>query len=79
MSTSKIRAVIRNFTTRPGIRGTSGTFGAGASTHRIASTVGPGILERGGNVFGTTDPDPRPGEPAHGGEPRRAVPLRPSR
>ena len=36
------------FTTRPEIRG---TFGAVASTHWIASAVGFGILERGGNAF----------------------------
>ena len=36
------------FTTRPEIRG---TFGAVASTHWIASAVGMGILERGGNAF----------------------------
>ena len=38
----------RSFTTRPEIRG---TFGAVASTHWIASAVGFGILERGGNAF----------------------------
>ena len=37
-----------SFTTRPEIRG---TFGAVASTHWIASAVGFGILERGGNAF----------------------------
>ena len=36
------------FTTRPEIRG---TFGAVASTHWIASAVGFGILEKGGNAF----------------------------
>jgi gamma-glutamyltranspeptidase / glutathione hydrolase len=36
------------FTTRPELRG---TFGAVASTHWIASAVGMGILERGGNAF----------------------------
>jgi len=36
------------FTTRPEI---SGTFGVTASTHWIASAVGFGILERGGNAF----------------------------
>ena len=36
------------FTTRPEIRG---TFGAVACTHWIASAVGFGILERGGNAF----------------------------
>ena len=39
---------IRIFTTRPEIRG---TFGAVASTHWIASAVGFGVLERGGNAF----------------------------
>ncbi len=39
---------IQDFTTRPEIRG---TFGAVASTHWIASAVGFGILERGGNAF----------------------------
>jgi gamma-glutamyltranspeptidase/glutathione hydrolase len=38
----------QTFTTRPEIRG---TFGAVTSTHWIASTVGFGILERGGNAF----------------------------
>lgn len=38
----------QTFTTRPEIRG---TFGAVTSTHWIASTVGMGILERGGNAF----------------------------
>lgn len=37
-----------DFTTRPEIRG---TFGVVTSTHWIASTVGMGILERGGNAF----------------------------
>jgi gamma-glutamyltranspeptidase / glutathione hydrolase len=36
------------FTTRPEIRG---TFGAVASTHWLASTVGMSILEKGGNAF----------------------------
>jgi gamma-glutamyltranspeptidase / glutathione hydrolase len=36
------------FSTRPEIRG---TFGAVASTHWLASAVGMGILERGGNAF----------------------------
>ena len=36
------------FTTRPEI---SGTFGVAASTHWIASSVGFGLLERGGNAF----------------------------
>lgn len=36
------------FTTRPEIRG---TFGVVASTHWIASAVGMGILEKGGNAF----------------------------
>jgi len=36
------------FTTRPEIRG---TFGAVATTHWIASTVGMSVLERGGNAF----------------------------
>ena len=38
----------RPFTTRPEIQG---TFGVVASTHWIASAVGMGILERGGNAF----------------------------
>lgn len=38
----------QQFTSRPEIRG---TFGAVASTHWIASAVGMGILERGGNAF----------------------------
>ncbi|QDY70984.1 gamma-glutamyltransferase family protein [Qingshengfaniella alkalisoli] len=37
-----------SFTTRPEIRG---TFGVTASTHWIASAVGFGILEKGGNAF----------------------------
>lgn len=37
-----------DFTTRPEI---SGTFGVVASTHWIATAVGFGILERGGNAF----------------------------
>ena len=37
-----------DFTTRPEIRG---TFGVVTSTHWIASAVGMGILERGGNAF----------------------------
>ncbi|MCK0168182.1 gamma-glutamyltransferase family protein [Jannaschia sp. S6380] len=37
-----------DFTTRPEIRG---TFGVATSTHWIASAVGMGILERGGNAF----------------------------
>ena len=36
------------FTTRPEI---TGTFGVAASTHWIASTVGMGVMERGGNAF----------------------------
>jgi gamma-glutamyltranspeptidase/glutathione hydrolase len=36
------------FTTRPELRG---SFGAVASTHWIASSVGMGVLERGGNAF----------------------------
>ncbi len=36
------------FTTRPEIRG---TFGAVTSTHWLASAVGFGVLERGGNAF----------------------------
>jgi gamma-glutamyltranspeptidase / glutathione hydrolase len=36
------------FTTRPEI---TGTFGVVTSTHWIASTVGIGVLERGGNAF----------------------------
>ena len=36
------------FTTRPEIEG---TFGVVASTHWIATAVGMGILERGGNAF----------------------------
>ncbi|MEO1493551.1 MAG: gamma-glutamyltransferase [Pseudomonadota bacterium] len=38
----------QTFTTRPEIRG---TFGAVTSTHWIASTVGMGVLEKGGNAF----------------------------
>ena len=38
----------RQFTTRPEIQG---TFGVVASTHWIASGVGMGVLERGGNAF----------------------------
>jgi gamma-glutamyltranspeptidase/glutathione hydrolase len=37
-----------NFTTRPEI---AGTFGVVASTHWIASQVGMGVLEKGGNAF----------------------------
>ncbi|MFV0493394.1 MAG: gamma-glutamyltransferase family protein [Pseudorhodobacter sp.] len=37
-----------DFTTRPDIRG---TFGTVTSTHWIASAVGMGILEKGGNAF----------------------------
>ena len=37
-----------DFTTRPELRG---TFGAVASTHWLASSVGMGILEQGGNAF----------------------------
>ena len=36
------------FTTRPEL---SGTFGMASSTHWLASTVGMGVLERGGNAF----------------------------
>ena len=36
------------FSTRPEILG---TFGVVASTHWLASTVGMGVLERGGNAF----------------------------
>ena len=36
------------FTTRPEIEG---TFGVVATTHWIASAVGMGILEKGGNAF----------------------------
>src|SRR5262245_56864964 len=36
------------FTTRPEI---TGTFGVVASTHWIATAVGMGVLERGGNAF----------------------------
>jgi gamma-glutamyltranspeptidase/glutathione hydrolase len=39
---------MNDFTTRPEIRG---TFGTVTSTHWIASTVGMGILEKGGNAF----------------------------
>ena len=39
---------IRDFTTRTETRG---TFGAVASTHWIASAVGFGVLERGGNAL----------------------------
>ena len=39
---------MNNFTTRPDIRG---TFGTVTSTHWLASTVGMGILEKGGNAF----------------------------
>lgn len=38
----------QTFTTRPEIRG---TFGAVTSTHWLASAVGFGLLERGGNAF----------------------------
>jgi gamma-glutamyltranspeptidase/glutathione hydrolase len=38
----------RSFTTRPEIEG---TFGVVASTHWIATAVGMGVLERGGNAF----------------------------
>ncbi len=38
----------QSFTTRPEIRG---TFGAVTSTHWLASAVGFGVLERGGNAF----------------------------
>lgn len=37
-----------SFTTRPEI---AGTFGVVASTHWIASTVGMGVLDKGGNAF----------------------------
>ncbi len=36
------------FTTRPEIEG---TFGVVTSTHWIATAVGMGVLERGGNAF----------------------------
>ena len=36
------------FTTRPEIRG---TFGVVATTHWLASSVGMGVLEKGGNAF----------------------------
>ena len=36
------------FTTRPELHG---TFGAVASTHWLASSVGMAVLERGGNAF----------------------------
>lgn len=39
---------MNDFTTRPDIRG---TFGTVTSTHWIASVVGMGILEKGGNAF----------------------------
>lgn len=39
---------MQEFTTRPDIRG---SFGVATSTHWIASAVGFGILERGGNAF----------------------------
>jgi gamma-glutamyltranspeptidase/glutathione hydrolase len=39
---------MQGFTTRPEIRG---SFGVATSTHWIASAVGFGILERGGNAF----------------------------
>ncbi|MDT8343601.1 MAG: gamma-glutamyltransferase family protein [Thermohalobaculum sp.] len=39
---------MQRFTTRPEI---AGTFGVVATTHWIASAVGMGILERGGNAF----------------------------
>ncbi|WP_118138248.1 gamma-glutamyltransferase family protein [Oceanicella sp. SM1341] len=39
---------MQHFTTRPEIRG---TFGALATTHWLASAVGFGVLERGGNAF----------------------------
>jgi gamma-glutamyltranspeptidase/glutathione hydrolase len=38
----------QSFTTRPEVRG---SFGAVTSTHWLASTVGFGILEKGGNAF----------------------------
>ncbi len=39
---------VGRFTTRPEI---DGTFGVAASTHWIATAVGMGVLERGGNAF----------------------------
>src|SRR5260370_2343864 len=42
------RNPMRSFTTRPEIRG---TFGVVASTHWLASAVGMGVLEKGGNAF----------------------------
>jgi gamma-glutamyltranspeptidase / glutathione hydrolase len=39
---------VRRFTTRPEL---VGTFGMVASTHWLASAVGMGVLERGGNAF----------------------------
>ena len=45
------------FTTRPEI---DGTFGVVSSTHWIATAVGMGTLERGGNAFDARSPPPSP-------------------